>query len=365
MMAAAPGALPPATDRGNLKGSTRNRFYGLIRAVRADVQDVQASIDDLSGAESTSSRFAELILQAQGTMTRNKSQIQGKLGDLSSLLDDDANLSNYGSDELERIRNLRLRIVELWDRQSAAGAIAQTLPALSRLSKDLVYTAGLITIPQRVNEHLASYRVGQSLDFNQQFGDELPDAGQRKQMLEYLYSHPLAVQGIVDVPSGLIYRASPRPARRLVSFVLIAAAAVTGALIFGIVLPGADWIPNFPEVAPNTLVVAYLFALVGSLIHLAADALKQVREARASTTAQFLAVDSWALWIHVRELYFCAGVVFVGIAAFGVIATTKRTDPLTMLLAGYSWDSLQDIFIPRLMKSLGTRSEALVSEVKK
>ena len=77
--------------------------------------------------------------------------------------------------------------------------------------------------------------------------------------------------------------------------------------------------------------------------------------------ANFVALGNWRLWVHVRVVDLCVSVAGVGIAALGVINTTGRYDPLTMLLAGYSWDSLQEIFLPKFTSAVATRTAALTT----
>lgn len=179
-------------------------------------------------------------------------------------------------------------------------------------------------------------------------------------MLEYLAAHPRSVWGIVDTQTGLIYRSSQHAWRRALSFLLIAITTGVGALVFGLVLPSASWIPGFPAIDGAPLLSAYAYALAGSAVHLGIDAIKRIRSSQNSPD---LAIDSWIIWVHVREIYVCAGIVLVAIAAFGVIATVHRTDPLTMFLAGYSWDSLQEVFIPRFVKTVSTRTSDLLTQV--
>ena len=65
--------------------------------------------------------------------------------------------------------------------------------------------------------HLKMMWVGQTIDFQAEYSDEIPTLQAQTLALNYLYDHPLMVQGLVDVENGLIYRTSPNPLRRAAS----------------------------------------------------------------------------------------------------------------------------------------------------
>ena len=350
-------APPPSGSDPQGGGRQQLQLLGPLREVRADIQDLQRSLRVIGGgaADLKASDFA--THREAAAIREAADRVNSRLTGMKALLDGSPVLGALCGDEVEQIGLLWGRISRTW----AAGTLAKAdatgaLPDIA----SLIYLVGLITIPPRVNEHLRSYRVGQTLDFNEQFKDELESVDQQQSLLQYLYSHPLYVEGLVDVPTGLIYRATPSRARRVGSYVLILGTMIAMTLIFGLLSGFQQSIPHLPSATPASLVAAAIVALVGAVAHLGIGAIKQVQQAQAGG-ATFVALGNWLLWVHVREVYLCVSVAGVGIAALGVIITTGRYDPLTMLLAGYSWDSLQEIFLPKFTSAVATRTAALTN----
>src|SRR5206468_73374 len=128
-----------------------------------------------------------------------------------------------------------------------ADALAGGLGGIREDLESIVLSCGYLTIPRRVQDHLANLRIGQGLDFHSTFVDELPDRDDRLVILKYLRDHPATVDGVVDVENGMIFRASPKRGRRFASFGLFilalvfdyAALALIAWYVSQIAVPGA------------------------------------------------------------------------------------------------------------------------------
>ena len=95
---------------------------------------------------------------------------------------------------------------------------------------------------RHVARHLGQMHIGEALDFEREFADELPEPAQRAEILGWLARHPLAVDGVVDLDKGLIWRASGN-ARHPAGDLARAGPHGRGGgrRPLGAELPGGDW----------------------------------------------------------------------------------------------------------------------------
>jgi hypothetical protein len=208
--------------------------------------------------------------------------------------------------------------------------------------------AARLTIPARLNDHLATLRPGRSIDFHATFLDELPDERLRTDLLEFLRDRPREVRGIIDAATGRVYAVSPSRLRRLGSVILTLGLVLLG---FGLAIiltrvetwTGAgDW-PIAPARLAD-LMVAYLFIVVGAAVHLLVDILKQARSAEQQTIT---AIGDLMLWAHVKEIPNAIAAVSLWVGLVGIAFTTDSVSWELAFFVGYSIDSFVDLFLAR------------------
>jgi hypothetical protein len=380
---AARAPVPTATEAGYAQ------MLGLLREVRAEIQNLRRILMDIKHkAELTDAgtRTREILITLRSNQPlydRNTAQIGARLGELRSLLRAQPSLYDRYGDEITHIENHWERAAHHWPQveslpepaEASAGEEEEAAPdvvltaeevvrqagrAASSLDR-LIYHAGLLTIPGRLNQHLEQLRIGQKLDFHATFADEVPDQEARQQILHYLGARPMAIHnGIIDAEKGVVFRASPSPGRRKLSYVLITLAVIAGALLTLLVAEMGEWLDleNWP-VSPGQstdLLVGYAFVIAGGAVHLGVDAIKQ---ARASSGQSFLALEDWFVWIHINEIGVIVGVISMWIGFFGLLFLSGRVDWQTAFLVGYSIDSFVDMFLQRFNTSLTMRGRAL------
>jgi hypothetical protein len=197
--------------------------------------------------------------------------------------------------------------------------------------------------------------VGGRLRFHEAFRDEIEDEGQRVNLLLYLREHAASFSGVVDVPSGVIYRIAPAAWRRVASWVMVVALATVGA--YGFVYFVTHGIPaiqltfngiaglgeaRFPE-----LMSAYWGLLVGATAHIVIEA---VKVGQRSDSTSFQALEDWFLWGHVRETALIVGIVSLYAVLVGLAVVSPAPASITLIAAlgaGYSADSILGLFISR------------------
>jgi hypothetical protein len=250
-------------------------------------------------------------------------------------------------DELRYMINALLDAADHWPSADAPEqAAARAAAAAADLSRALVQAAR-ITLPDRLRQHLTQLHVGEALDFEREFADELPDPAQRAEILDWLASHPRAVDGIVDPVKGLIWRASASRGVRIATWLapVVCVAVVAGAL-WTLTLPGGDW--PFADDG-KVLAVGFLVAMLGVIAHFLVSIVKHRQSAEPGGS---YAAGRWLLWLHVNWVSLCLQVlspliVTVGLVLLGAELETRQ-DYATFFLAGYGADSLAAAFVARL-----------------
>lgn len=391
-------ALPPIGSSPDVMESYA-LMQGLLRDIRAEVQNLQRILTEILAREDMADTDlrAEEILQTvktnQSIYDYNAGEINRRLVDLRSLLNTRAMLYDRYGDEITHIENYWERATYRWPHvtdiptasapstqgEATAGDAAvigtNTTPTKSEMAAEvlrsargvqddlnnLIYHVGLLTIPSRLNQHLEQLRIGQALDFDKTFGDEIPRDEDRLKILAYLASRPIAISnGVIDVPSRRVYHASPSIRRRRASFGYILLTVLIGAVITWAIAEAPrlfdleDW-PVNPDQTIN-LLVGYAFVMIGGFIHVGVDAIKQARNQQGQPTGfSFLALEDGLLWIHVNEVGLIIGTLSMWVVYFGLLFTTGSVNWETAFLIGYSTDSFIDMFLQRFDTSVERR----------
>ena len=231
----------------------------------------------------------------------------------------------------------------------------ETYRALAAALDDMVLTSAYVTVPPEVARHLAAHRVGASMDFSAEFKETLPDEKHRTKVFDWIYRHPASVPGVVDAKRQVIFKAAVSPHWRVAS--VAAVVAFTG------LLTAVPWLNHqlgllTVEVPWRDAARAYALALVGAGAHLLVAQTKAVRRAMAEGQPH-TTLGNALLWVHVRYLSFMVSAAMIFAAAVITMMVTNRHDPLTMLAAGYSADSVIDLALPRMTSMLTKRTEVI------
>jgi hypothetical protein len=305
---------------GTARPSPRSRLHGNLatrgdlQIIRAETQDWIECLDEVAAQGKIAdprSRVGEIdraFGRAKVIIQRDIEEVDQLVERISQRLADDPILSEGIGDEITHALNSYARAkvewAELLDMDPRGEAVLAPLEAIRDDLDEVVSRSGFLTIPNRLQDHLNSLRIGQGLDFNEVFKDELPSRPERLKVLRYLRDHPVAVSGVVDVEQGKVFKASRRSARRALSLLLIALAV---AIDYGVFVAVANLVPeiDIPSAATDQQRLAILMkaltaALAGGAAHILVAAIKQSRSRQRGDA--FLAIDDLVLWAHVREV---------------------------------------------------------------
>jgi hypothetical protein len=345
-------------------------FRGVLRDLRADAQDLRAALveirakSELEDAETRAKEIASALESADGVFARHRQQINELLGRVREIFQQQPSIYDWCSDEVTRLENSWVRIGFTWpEGDQSEDQIVQNIDGATALLDKMIYLCGQLTMPARINQHLETLRIGQTLDFHKNFSDELEIDTDRTRLLGYLADHPFIVDGVVDEENGVIYRASRQFRRRLLSYVLLLAAVALG---FGLVfvmtnmntwLVIDDWKPAGRF---QSLAAVYVFLLLGAVAHTLVDAVKQSRE---NSGSGLQAMTDWLLWLHVQESALLMSVLYLWIGLIGLAFSFDEVQWITGFFVGYSIDSFVDLFLQRFSRAVSTQTEAISGQL--
>lgn len=346
-------------------------LYVLVRNIRTHTQNLQESVTEIRKALAVESKSwltttAAALSEAEIVHLRSGTEIDRYFVAIQQFYKEQPKVANFFGDSVVKLENEWRRAKAAWPAANLdSDDVRAQLDKLEPHLREAVYYCGLIAIPSRLVEYLESLRIGEAISFDSLFHEELPSGDDRKRVLLEVTRQPLFLaNGVVDGASGLVYRAAKEPWRRLLSLW-----RTTGFLAFGFVLVvlwcnAGQWLRLDGWVGSSKdlrlMSTAYLFLVIGSAGHILINALKESRAKRSSDN--FVAIDDWLLWIHVRERSIRWGVVYLWCGLI-MLAWTHSLDWRTAFFAGYSIDSVVDLFLDRFQKLAGGATEAVKQKV--
>ncbi len=355
------------TPQGTERTDNDRRMFGFLREIRAACQYLQdriaetlktaASMDAAARAAYVTGNLSRAVLD------RVDQRISPELEAIQQLFTADVDEFEWCADDVTRITLLWADAKDLWP---AAGAsyeqLEQNLKNLSGKLDEIVFQCASLTFSPRVNDIMCNLRTGQPLDVEFEFGNEFPkDPELRKRLIEELAQESAAVEcGVVDVEDGVIFKAAPTRRQQMAS-----TWQLLGLLLLGFLIPVAlAWAGRILEGWPlkttdlERLLVDYVLILVGAGSHTAIDALKA---SRAKTRPSFQALNDWVLWVHVRASQIQKAILYIWLGyillAFGV----PKLDWSSAFFAGYSIDSITDLFLEKFQTVVKAKTSALTA----
>ena len=365
-------AVSPATDQGPRPTNSLKTIISHLSQVQADLTEVITFLATLAApmpnTEAQKSQIQQII-GANGDFIRIQlNQIKATMCLVYKI---------HGADEVADFRSDITEIENRWERLADFADLYAILQSPSepldvvRINtrieqcKALKREIGLFSIPKRLPEFMREgFGVGAPLDFHAKFKQELDDAVDRGQVLYQLAElDPDCIGGVPDVGRGMIYRIGNKR-RRLWSYGMILSVTLLGLLIIYVLrtfellpLPGFTGEEAYPT---DQMLWAYVLLAVGVIAHIikkAAELSIDQRTQGAEAGAQVV-LDRLLIWIHIREYRFLF-TVLTAIGVFILLATIGQLNGLNALLAGYTVDSLSDLFLQRFNTAVSVYSRDL------
>jgi hypothetical protein len=275
----------------------------------------------------------------------------------------------------ERFEGNAAQLRRILDQLGAAWPTVADTPAVAldgattaqRLAETVAVRCAEITTPVWANRELAEMTTGQVLDFKSEYGEGLPNADARQRLLTELAARSKSVPALVDPEQEALYCT---PSGTLVEL-WFTAAPFLALIVFGViaVLIGnarSWWSSNLTDSFPDqwndsgTLLGGYVAAAAGGIAHLYVDWFKTKRLVGGS---ELVVPRRFRQRIEVYAPHLCGSVAVVFVVSLVWIWVADRTDAATMVLVGYSADSLLSAFVARFTAFAPGAGAALVKQV--
>ena len=353
-------------ERQRILNERNSRLLGELTKIAETARDLVADLRDIEtkakivdqGARQLELRrsFSRVVAHA----TRWGADNDARFAELDRLTSEDAALDKDWGNAIVRIHNA-------WDAallsiRDSTGTKGDKILAVARQAQEslakVVLESGYVTIPPRAAANLGRLDIGEAMDFNADFRDEIERAEDLKSILTHIKNHARLVDGLVDLDNGKIIRVSRDPRRAARSAALVIGAFVVGlAAVTGLALP----IPGNPSFGSD-LISGYLLLFLGAIAHLGIDVLKGRHSPDAIDVS-----DRWGLWLEVKERSILQAMftLFIGYAGLvwfarsGVQSDSHRIDALTAFFTGYSIDSIIDAWLNRFDLVVANKTEEL------
>jgi len=361
--------LPKPLSRSQSSQPTRADAYALlighVRDIGQEAQNLRQYQEELRGK--VSENHAD-VSEVKGTWKEGYTALTGHaspavrqhLEVLRTLMENaDPTLYQQDGSEITAIEHEWARVAPNWPACPESRQPLDVYTMLTQIEEveqilcQVVIHVEKLTLPDRVNNQLKLMRIGQAIDFQAEYSDEIPTLQAQTLALNYLYDHPLLVQGIVDVEKGLIYHISPNPVRR--------AASIIGNLLAVILFFTLVWLfYSFHVFLANLtlerLLMAYTSVMIGSIAHYAVNAVKQFHTNQGKT---FTVVGDGLRWFHVKEVPVFLSILTLFVGFLGIVFLNLGIDLWTAFFAGYSIDSVIDLVLQRFADVSSTRLDTL------
>lgn len=341
------------------KDQNKCRFLSLLRNMRVEFQTIRNSFSDLIDLNSSSEKetcsvetseiHTKIYVACSDIVNKN-------IGTICDILEKDPCISEH-SDTVQAIKDKWYLINSIFENYTNDNKKnVDILKKCVQYLEDEIYLCNIITVPDRVKDHLDTLKAGYALDFYEEFKDEFCSKEQETDLIKYLARHPAFIDDIIDASQGLIFKVDPKNKRwqsyvRIIGTFLLGVGAIVGSL----------WILGQPNQGQSQNILRlYLVFVCGALFHIFIGAIK---ETKSSTGLKFKSVEDWFLWANIKELSIITGILLLDFTFIGLYITIHPEDVPTLAAAGYSFDSIGDVFIGRFETILSKKGEALKDKI--
>ncbi|HLN01781.1 MAG TPA: hypothetical protein VK335_21005 [Bryobacteraceae bacterium] len=330
--------------------------FGFFNAIQAAAHQWQTELTGILDAPpNTPDGKQSMITEQRKRKPQIDAVVSDSLGSLKQIFRLDVKEHEWGAGALVELDLGWKDIENHWtlDADNTETAL-DTIRKIRDKLDEIVYTCISNTLTPDINDRLPNLEIGQALDLEFVYGDDFPRDPKLRQrlVLEVAQEQAVIQGGIVDAGSGLIYRIAPTARERRKSLWHVAGLIVLGGVLAAGSAFLGNWVPSWPIQATqwSALLMNYAFLFVGAGGHTVIDALKQKR---AQTKPTFVAMDNWMLWLHVHEMPVLYSVLWADLGFILLTAMVHDLDWRGAFAAGYSIDSVTDLFLGRFESLVG------------
>lgn len=371
-------AAPAPSFEEYLKKLQRNEkdLLGLLQNTRAEAQNIRDLFCDLENDIVTFDNrigIDEILKPYRNIYNNNKDVINEHISRMATIVFPDINLNQWMGDDIKVIENCWERFREFcpdFDKPAGKDALLIGIRKCEGFLAELIFQCSRKSIPERLIQHLHSVENGQALDFYETFSDELCTREQATTILNYLANHPSVLKdrsgilwGMFDPSKGLVYKIGTRK-QIIMSVVKIFVWCLFGFIgsylildFYKVYQAPAAWTAN---ISPASIALLFIVMIGGAAAHTAIGMLKESRSAKPQ---QLLAINHIIIWLHIKEAPMISSILIVVLGFIIMMVTYSPITPEVLFIAGYSIDSLGDLFINRFETTMDTKGAVLKSAI--
>ncbi len=345
---------------------------GLLRELRAEIQDLQVVLQAVRKGKTSIKAFAAYVAKTKTDIADLMEKIiAAELAVRAAPLPKKKSASAAADTD-----NLR-HLVNLWEQMQICPLLVDPagdyeaqdqlnyLDTLDDQIRKMVFVIGSETIPSRLNDWLQKAQPGYYVPFHLVFEDEIPVPEDRLRLLNTLSWSPRVIQGgVVDAANGLIYRYESNAVWMWTTnalLVVIVVAASLGVRFTSLLnFPGTAFIPTHA----SDLLLWWGFVLIGVFVHTLVG--NQKRAKSAGGLPPIYALSDIGLIVNARLGQILMKLALALTGFFGFVAATPvdKITPFACLLVGYSLDSIIELFGASLDSQAAAQVESLKTQLK-
>ncbi len=346
---------------------------GLLRELRAEIQDLQVVTQAVRKGKTSINAFAGYVAKTKADIADLMEKIVAAELAVRAAPAPDKKHSAAAAGDTDNLRHL----LNLWEQMQIcpllldpagdyeAQAQLNYLDTLDDQIRKMVYVIGAETIPSRLNDWLQKAHPGYYVPFHLVFEDEIPTPEDRLRLLNTLSWSPRVIQGgVVDAANGLIYRYESNAVWMWTTNALLVVIVVAASLGVGLTsqlnFPGTAFLPAHA----SDLLLWWGFVLIGVFIHTLVG--NQKRAKAAGGLPPIYALSDVGLIVNARLGQILMKLALALTGFFGFVAATPvdKITPFACLLVGYSLDSIIELFGASLDSQAAAQVESLKTQLK-
>jgi uncharacterized integral membrane protein len=350
-------------------------LLGIVQEIRAEAKnlwelfcEMETEIRDKQSPDD----IVRIVQPYQKIYEANKTEIDRLIAVSRTIIERDRRLNRHMGDEMRRIENYWERFTQFYPGISDAKSdtVLHSLQKCTGHLSEIIFLCSYRTIPDRLMDHLGNMTIPQAQNFYDLFQDEVCSKEQADSILQSLArsskilrseGEDEGVIGAVDTIQGLVYRVGTTTQQWISVAGILAACIAVWILCLAVLSVYAVFISPGWSVSGPKIMVFFIAMLGGAVFHVAIDILKEARS--ATKTRDIQAISDLLLWTHIKMFPIISSIVILGIGFLTIAIVTPSIGAETYFVAGYSIDSLGDLYLDRFDSVMTAKTDVLKKEI--
>ena len=350
-------------------------LLGIVQEIRAEAKNLWelfSEMEDEIRNKQSPDDVARIAGPYKNITDANRTEIDRLITASRTIIGHDRRFNRHMGDEMRRIENYWERFGQFYPGISDAKSdtVLHSLQKCRGHLSEIIFLCSYRTIPDRLMDHLGNMTIPQAQNFYDLFQDEVCSKEQADSILQSLAKNSGILRskvrnewviGAVDTIQGLVYRVGTRTEQWMSVAGILAACIAVWIVCLGTLTVYAAFINPAWSVAGPKIVVFFVAMLGGAVFHVAIDILKEARS--ATKTRDIQAISDLLLWTHIKMFPIISSIVILGIGFLTIAIVTPSIGAETYFVAGYSIDSLGDLYLDRFDSVMTAKTDVLKKEI--